>query len=187
MNIMFYPLKYLLLVDEDKKKLWPRNIIALIVITLLLSLPFFANGTNYFGEKGFLDRFGAFCGVITGFYIAALVGIASFSGNLSSLDHEMTEGKIFSSRNNTDGLTRREYVSAIFGYLSFMSFFLSIVAIILVVCAQMAQQLIPAWVSYVIIILFNICVSHMMVTTSHGLYYLIERLYYQEPELIDKE
>ncbi|MER9683235.1 hypothetical protein NKJ23_28585 [Mesorhizobium sp. M0184] len=187
MNFLFYPLKYLLLVNEDGKRLWARNAIALVVLATLLSVPFICFSGNYFGERGFLDRFGAFCGVLTGFYIAALVGIASFSGSLSSLDDEIYEGKILQSAGSKDGLTRREYVSAIFGYLSFMSFLLSVVAILFVVSADAAQKIFPWWVSVVAIVSFNICVAHMMVTTSHGLYYLIERLYYQEPKLIDKD
>lgn len=185
MNVLLYPLRYLTLTDEDRRRLLARNLLTIIVISTILSVPFIFSDANFFGERGFLDRFGGFCGVLTGFYIAALVGIASVTGTMSGLDKEIQIGKIYGIRENGAqvALTRREYVSAIFGYLAFVSFGLSVVAILLVATAGAAKSILPYWVGCITLCLFNLVLSHMIVTTCHGLYYFIDRIYYQEPTL----
>lgn len=187
MNILLYPLRYLTLKDEGNRRLFYRNIVTVLFITFVLSAPFIFTNANFFGEKGFLDRFGGFCGVLTGFYIAALVGIASVAGT-GALDKVIHLGKIYGITENGEpvALTRREYVSAIFGYLAFISFALSVVAILFVATAASAKEILPIWVGYIALCAFNVVLAHMIVTTCHGLYYFIDRIYYQEATLGEK-
>ncbi|WP_421413112.1 hypothetical protein [Agrobacterium tumefaciens] len=204
MNILSYPLGYLFLTDQDGRSLYKRNLVAIITITALISLPFIFANANFFGDKGFLDRIGGFSAVLTGFYIAGLVGIASFSSSVGDLDVVIVHGPI--SRRTIDGekedLTRREYVSSMFGYLSFVSLSMSIAFILLIVLAG-AKDDVLAWVRKVpeiepyvtnfiglvrttTIILCSLVVAHLFVTTCHGLYYMIDRLYHKEPRLLNK-
>ena len=76
-SVLTYPLSYLSLKDEGGNRLFRRNWLALMTVVVILSAPFILFDANYFGDKGFLDRFGSFAAVLTGFYIAALVGVAS--------------------------------------------------------------------------------------------------------------
>lgn len=175
-----------MLKDEEDRRLLARNSLAVLFLAAILSAPFLFSSASYFGERGFLDRFGGFCGVLTGFYIAALVGIASFSSASGGLDDEIEVGRIYCPLHDGEplALTRREYVSAIFGYLSFVSLGLSVLAILSVSAAGVAIKVMPHWTGYVAVIGFNIVLSHMMITTCHGLYYFIDRIYYQKPELL---
>lgn len=204
MSIVLYPLGYLSLEDESGKRLFLRNLLFLFIMVVIISVPFIFLDSNYFGDKGFLDRFGDFAGVLTGFYIAALVGVATFASSVGDLDEEIEIGRIRrpirshnSKSTDVEFLTRRQYVCSMFGYLSFVSLFLSVCAIIIVVIApplnslindyfsQKSKMLITYGVSFLIVI-FNVIFSHLFITTCHGLYYLIDRLYAEKPKILPK-
>ncbi|RWD61184.1 MAG: hypothetical protein EOS60_33195 [Mesorhizobium sp.] len=208
-NVLTYPLGYLSLEDEAGNRLFKRNWVAVAVVVILLSAPFILVDANYFGDNGFLDRFGSFAAVLTGFYIAALVGVASFASSVGDLDVEIEVGPIRRRKQvpaeveqAEEDLTRRQYICSMFGYLAFVSLFLSVAAIILLVAAEPAKILISlaikaAWrpeavgyclygISGILIVGFNVVLAHLLVTTCHGLYYLIDRLYDQKPKLLSK-
>lgn len=200
MNVFSYPVRYVFLRDEDKIPLFLRDLVSTIVLSALISIPFILSGANYFGDRGFLDRFGSFCAVLTGFYIAALVGVATLSPSVGDVDIPIKEGKILFRQKDGDEkeLTRREYVCAIFGYLSFLSLVLSLISIAFIVIApSLAAYLpiifervgIPSYLATygipaVVIIFMAILISQMVITTFHGLYYFIDRLYYKEAVLL---
>ncbi|KQY78656.1 hypothetical protein ASD52_02075 [Ensifer sp. Root142] len=204
MNVLSYPLGYLRLTDEHGRKLFRRNALTVVLLTALISAPFIFAEANFFGDKGFLDRIGSFSAVLTGFYIAALVGVASFSSSIGDLDEVIVVGPI--KRIATDGrsedLTRRQYVCSLFGYLSFVSLIISIGSILLIVAAAADGKLIsrvseiPVAGPYVVsslemlhaalIIVCSLIIAHLFVTTCHGLYYLIDRLYQKNDQLLEK-
>ncbi|MES0199758.1 hypothetical protein [Mesorhizobium sp. M0011] len=179
-----------------------------LALAIVISVPFVTLDANYFGDKGFLDRFGNFSAVLTGFYIAALVGVASFASSFGELDDEIEVGRISrpvpdpaEGEDPEEFLTRRQYVCSMFGYLAFVSLVLSVGAILFIVAADQMQpvvQHVKAWlepstadctlaaIRGAIIIGFDVVVAHMLITTCHGLYYLIDRLYAQKPKISQK-
>jgi len=207
MNVFSYPVRYVFLQDEDKNPLFLRDFWATVIISTMISLPFILTGANYFGDRGFLDRFGSFCAVLTGFYIAALVGVATLSPSIGDVDVPIKKGKILFKEKNGEGkyLTRREYVCAIFGYLSFLSLILSLISISFIVIAPSFAFYLPNFfksigipsylaiygVPAIVILFMAVLISQMVITTFHGLYYFIDRLYYKEsillPEIHDEE
>lgn len=204
-SVLLFPLSYLSLRDEQGRPLFRRNWVAVLMIVVVVSAPFIMFDANYFGDKGFLDRFGSFSAVLTGFYIAALVGVASFASSLGDLDDEIEVGKIKRPMRSSDDdgyLTRRQYVCSMFGYLSFISLALSVIAILLIVAAQPAKSVLDAltegllpeksrqlveFVGAAVILSFNIVLAHLLVTTCYGLYYLIDRLYATKPKMLPKK
>lgn len=204
-NIIIYPLGYLALRDERGRRLFWRNGFAAAILASVMSVPFALLDANFFGDGGFLDRFGSFTGVLTGFYIAALVGIASFASSVGDLDEVIEVGPIRRvALNRQDGdppmedLTRRQYVCSLFGYLSFVSLGLSVSAILLIVTAthvasairlifsDLTAHCIHVVASWLVVGIFNLLLAHLLVTTCHGLYYLIDRLYAKRPILLPK-
>lgn len=207
-SVLTYPLSYLSLRDEGDRRLFRRNWVTVLFIVIFMSAPFVFFNANYFSDKGFLDRIGGFAAVLTGFYIAALVGVASFASSVGDLDEEIEVGRIsrpvLDQTEYADGrdfLTRRQYVCSMFGYLAFMSLVLSIGAIVLIVVAEpmhLAIGSLSRWLDAgtlswihrsgraIVIIGFNIILVHLLVTTCHGLYYLIDRLYAKKPKLLSK-
>lgn len=203
MNILTYPLGYLRLKDAEGRYLYRRNLLALVVLTALVSAPFIIANANFFGDKGFLDRIGSFSAVLTGFYIAALVGIASFSTAIGDLDDEIVVGPISRVANGEhENLTRRQYVCALFGYLSFVSLIISLGSILLIVLGGARTDVLMLFREFpriaefartatglirdAVVIICSLVVSHMFVTTCHGLYYMIDRLYHKEAEMQKK-
>lgn len=205
MNVLSYPLGYLKLTDERGHKLYRRNALTVILLMTVISAPFILADANFFGDKGFLDRIGSFSAVLTGFYIAALVGVASFSTTIGDLDELIVQGPIkrqSSPDEQPEDLTRRQYVCSLFGYLSFVSLVISIGSILLIVAGGMKVDV--AWVSQkvpelgqyarpvlqflrnALVLVCSLVIAHLFVTTCHGLYYLIDRLYHKEPKLLQK-
>jgi hypothetical protein len=204
MSVITYPLRYLYLTTESGRPLFARNALAVFILALVASAPFLLTDAVYFGADGFLDKFGSFAAVLTGFYIAALVGIATFATTLGDLDTPIVNGPVL--RRDEDGehpLTRRQYVSAMFGYLAFLSMVVSFTAILLVICATAELRIawFPAaddllspdlvlhvrqWVRAAGLFALNMVLAHMFVTTCHGLYYLIDRLYEKPGENLRK-
>lgn len=199
-NVLTYPLSYLALLDEHEHRIFKRNSIAVLLIAAAISVPFIFFDANYFGDRGFLDRLGSFSAVLTGFYIAALVGVASFAASVGGLDEEIQVGKIRRPITNPDDdpfLTRRQYVCSMFGYLAFVSLVLSVAAILLIVAATPsslvltaampeAAKNVQAVVSTVVVVGFNVVLAHLLVTTCYGLYYLMDRLYDTKPQILPK-
>lgn len=193
MNVFLYPLRYLMLKDEHGFPLFTRDLVAVIVLAALMSAPFWLLDLNYFSSGGFLDRFGAFAGVLTGFYVAGLVGVATFLTAGSSLDDVMEKGSL-KDPSSGKPLTRRQYVSAMFGYLACIALVLSLVALLAVVVAAPARDALVGFLPLpvvqamgaAVLFLLNVALAHMTVTTLHGFYYLIERIYEPRSELATK-
>ncbi|MBX5268620.1 hypothetical protein HJB99_08005 [Rhizobium sp. NLR17b] len=204
MNILTYPLGYLRLKDADGRYLYRRNLLALVALTAIVSAPFIIANANFFGDKGFLDRIGSFSAVLTGFYIAALVGIASFSTAIGDLDEEILVGPISREAANgePENLTRRQYVCALFGYLSFVSLIISLGSILLIVLGGASTDVLMLFAEFPrlaaladtitglirvgVVIICSLVISHMFITTCHGLYYMIDRLYHKEAQILKK-
>jgi hypothetical protein len=82
-----------------------------------------------------------------------------------------------------------------FGYLAFVALCLSLGAIVLVVVVDTAKPMAISWMGleaarytgFAVLFLINIVLAHMVATTCHGLYYLIDRLYAVAPVLLDKD
>lgn len=198
MNPILSPLRYLILVDEKGRRLVRRDAWTVVIIALIITAPFVVfDGTNYFGEKGFLDRVGSFSSILTGFYVAALVTVATFSSD--DVDKKITVGKVSLTAGGTS-LSRREYVCAMFGYLAFSSLFISVLSILMVavyssiasyfIKKMQEHQVDPYWSSTIsssmIKISVSLIISHMIISSFHGLYYLIDRLYYKDPKILPK-
>lgn len=202
MYYFFYPLRYLWLRNENESTIIWSDIAWVLFLSFCISAPFIIiPEANYFGVDGFLDRFGAFSSVLTGFYVAALVAVATFSMH-GDLDQPIKIGKVYRKSENSVliPLTRREYVCYIFGYLAFISLALSIFSIIMVVVAQpsaiilksilsdrVADSVAKIWVPGVALSMINIVIAHMIVTTCRGLIYLIDRLYIRTPKIISQK
>lgn len=205
MWIYFYPLTYLRLRNEAKRLIALRDAFAVGAITVVMSIAFIAAESKaYFGDHGFLDRMGTLSSTLTGFYVAALVAVATFSIGSKELDQPISVGQVLVRDKDVGDfrvLTRREYVCSIFGYLSFQSLLIALYAGVVVSLSESAAgaaaelsetshylrvilfSLMPSF----FVILGNILLSHLVVTTLHGLYYLIDRLYAKRPEMLEKK
>jgi hypothetical protein len=199
---LFYPFRYFWLDNAEKRHLdlWPT-----LALTVLIAAPFvLAPGVSFFGPSGFLDKLLLLTGPLTGFYIAALVAAATFTH--PDLDKTIQSGPIALVTKDADGkkirdlLTRREFACMIFGYLAFNTFLLSVVAVVLPSIAEVRKELHelryigflfgdPWWriPRDIVICGIVIAVAHLIVVTALGLYYLMDRLYRKDRQIVTRK
>jgi len=200
---LFYPLRYFALVNNEKRHLdlWPTILLAAIIAT-----PFIVfSGGSFFRPKGFLDKLLTLTSALTGFYVAALVAAATF--NHPDLDKTIQSGPIVLLTKDADGhkvaehLSRREFVCTIFGYLAFAAFLLSLLSMVAVGISSV--DLVAAakwkyvgliftpdwwiWMRRAVIVVFSIMTAHLAVATALGIYYLMDRLYRRDRQIVTKK
>ncbi|PSC03803.1 hypothetical protein SLNSH_16980 [Alsobacter soli] len=188
---LVYPLKYFRLQNSEKKRfdLLPTLLLAALLAAPFLILP----GASFFKPNGLLDKLLALTSALTAFYVAALVAVATFSH--PSLDKVIRSGPIALITRDDDGhkiqqdLTRREFACFIFGYLSFSALLISIGAAAAVALSGTAGAFGEAflWVRSVVIVAFCLALAHLVVATTLGLYYLMDRLYRHDREITSKK
>jgi hypothetical protein len=138
---------------------------------------------NLLGEKGLLERLLEFIQTLAGFYIAALAAVASF--NSPHLDKLMPSPAPTMEVKHNGVLqpveaTRRRFLSAMFAYLTALSFLFSLLAIAALTLADPLRTLLPtSSLQYLtplglFVILF--AVAQMTAITFWGLFYLGERM-----------
>jgi hypothetical protein len=196
------PFNYMRLIDERGARLFWRDLLPVVLLALVLTAPFlFFPNVNFSRPSGFVDRMGSLASVLAGFYIAALVAVATFAASLGDIDEKITNGKIYLGSLGGDELSRREYVCAIFGFLSFLALFLSVVSSFAMIVAPPFKGLfahqsfqvsgivfdLGAIIRGGAVFVYSVIVSAMIVTTFYGLYYLTDRIYAKKPKVLPKE
>jgi hypothetical protein len=204
MYFVAYPFKYLKLRRKDTRLVLRRDIFIVISISIVgYSIFQFFPNSNFFGTDGFLEKMGGLTSSLTGFYIAGLLAVATFSMAKADLDNPITVGPVYSGKKDDlgDPLSRREYVCLMFGYLALLSLLISIISVISSGLAPSAsnffrnyefefQGIIFEWDSIVSFLSKFITISlsaHLIVTTGYGLYYLTYKIYAKEIEIIDPD
>ncbi|MDR6146148.1 hypothetical protein QE363_001941 [Sphingomonas sp. SORGH_AS870] len=225
-RVLVTPLNYLRLVDYRRVRLIYQNITAHLVLFILFSAPFLIfEKANFFHKDGFIDKLGSFSSVLTGFYVAGLLAVATF-GEHGTNDKPITVGPIILPKRrhhllgwrrnaNPSGgesefedddladdqhLSRREYVCYMFGYLAFASLVITIFSIVVVSVLSAGSQIRPLhhqlgayrltvkpdFFRGMMVIAVSAYLSHVIITTCRALYYLTDRLYAKEPELLPR-
>lgn len=202
MIVFLSPFKYLRLRNERGTRLFFRDFWAIFLLAGVFSAPFiFFDQVNFSRAAGFVDKMGSLASVLAGFYIAALVAVGSFSASIGDLDKEITNGKIYLNPDDDTSLTRREYICAIFGFLSFLAFFLAVLSAFILIIAPPIHAMtsdisfavrdskieVFPLVRVVTIVGYSVIVSAMIVTTFYGLYYLTDRIYEKAGEILPKD
>lgn len=211
--IAAYPLRYLSLEARSGRRLIWRDLPSMMLVAAVTAVPYAVfEQANFFHKDGFIDKVGTFSSVLTGFYVAGLVAVATFPFNRAGLDKVIEVGPVFlpTPRANDDklsseqddrdreALTRREYVCSMFGYLAFMSMLTTILSIMCVTIADWVGHFKPiTWavrgidvslthadVRLGVVGISCLFLSSLFVTTSRALYYLIDRLYASSPEVL---
>jgi hypothetical protein len=190
---LLYPLRYFRIENSEKRRI---DAVATIVIAILVSSPFiFIHGAVFFGQGGFLDKLVILTSGLTGFYVAALVAAATFAH--PDLDKTITAGPLALVTKDADGnrireaLTRREFVCTIFGYLAYLALALSVLS---AAAISLSGIDLPkghddlVWYGRAIgVFVFSMMTAHLIVATSLGLYYLMDRLYRRDRQITSQK
>lgn len=147
MDLIGFPLRYLSLEDALGRSLYKRDLLGMFLVTVFITAPFIlVPGANFFHKDGFVDKAGSFSSVLTGFYVAGLVAVATFPRDKRGLDKTIEVGPVrIRVRRDEEpvSLSRREYVCAMFSYLAFMSMALTITSIVCVTTAGWLRSIGP--------------------------------------------
>ena len=202
MYFVLYPLNYLRLRNERGNLVVWRDVlpVALLVIVIVLFFELVST-SNFYGKDGFVEKAGGITSSLTGFYIAGLLAVATFTINQTALDHPIKIGPVFLGEGDTrQSLSRREYVCLMFGYLAVLSLSFSLFSAFSGAGAEAVATKLAAssatirgvtlqtrWiVGLVGEIGVSVVVSHIALTTGYGLYYLTKKIYEREAA-IDKK
>ena len=131
MHFIIYPFRYLLLCNDRRSSIIWRDAVFCVLGTAAITLLYFPSGeSNFFAKDGFIDKIGSISSSLTGFYIAGLLAVATFSMPKADLDNPISNGQVFlrSDRQQNTPLTRREYVCLMFGYLAMLALLTSVIS-----------------------------------------------------------
>lgn len=202
MIVFSSPFRYLRLRNERRSRLIFRDVLPIGILTVFFALPFLVfDQVNFSRPSGLVDQMGSLASILAGFYIAALVAVGSFSASIGDLDNEISNGKIFVSPNDETSLTRREYICAIFGFLSFLALLIAVLSAFILIVSSPLELAIgdksftvrdEVWkVINVVrafgVVAYSATVSTMIITTFYGLYYLTDRIYAKAPKILPKD
>lgn len=156
-----------------------------ILITILFYLiNINAEGViNIFLEDAF-SSLSTFIQVLPGFYIGSLAAIASYS--YAGLDSEMSNPKVKIQERTTNGsrpspLTRRRYLTIMFGYLASISMVLTILVFFVTLLYSIGifpvAKITFLAIYYLIVFIFFSIFTQMLLITFFGIYYLSDRMH----------
>lgn len=186
------PLNYLRI--HHKEKILYDWVLPPIVAVLLTSTLFFSPvKVTIFGANSVIKACTDLLQILTGFYIASLAAIATFSKQ--SMDDIMAGDppilwKKTKGLNVKEQLTRRRFLCYLFGYLAFMSLFLYFIGSATIPLSDVARKLFMPRTNYIIkwafVFIYTFLMSQLLITTLLGLYYLVDRIHRSDVVLVNR-
>lgn len=180
---LFTPLNYLRIKHPQKRLV---DIVLPLVFSSLICISFYflPKPVALLGQNGLISSLAEFLQVLAGFFIAALGAIATFPNK--NID-EPTDG--IPLKLNELVLTRRQFLSYMFGFLAFTGFIL----VLLSKMALSAQSNITyllnnvnehyvLWLKLVFSFVYFTIFNSLLFTTLFGLHYLTEKIHEEKAE-----
>lgn len=177
---LFVPLKYLTIHHPEKRTfdIWVPLGIAFVMMLPLFSAQFREDAVTT------LDVFGRssdLLSVLTGFFVAALAAVATFGG--PEMDETMPGKPPVTLNHGThiEPLSRRRFLSFLFGYLAFLSLFMYLFGFAFaavqkyVVVAYIGD--LATWTFGTFWVLFSVLAGNLISTSLLGLFYLTDRIH----------
>lgn len=186
---LFKPLDYIRI--KHSEKLWFDAILPAILATLCaVCLYMLPKPIAFIGKDGVISLVNGILQILSGFYIASMAAVATFQKD--GMDDQM-EGmppklKIIKRKKPIyKNLTRREFLTYLFGYLAFMSILMYFVGgfvqltsgSISIVTAEM-----HLWIKYVLVGLYMFVVFNILCTTILGMHFMIDKIHRPKPKLL---
>lgn len=192
LRILFAPINYLRARNSHKWR-WDWPIPALIAAALLGAYELLPVPFAFLGDGGLVAGINELLQLLVGFYIASLAAIASF--DRVSLDQPIEGGgvllRVVRGGETIDrSLTRRTFLSYMFGYLSLLSILLYCGGLLTNLLAPNAAYVWPEVVGVLRIVFastYLFFVSQLMTITLVAIYYLCDRIHRQTPIALPPE
>lgn len=181
---LFRPLLYLKI--NHKTKMFYDWVLPLVLASLTLVLfYYFPNKPNIFGKNGYLEIIQSLVCLLIPFFIAALAAIATF--HRPSMDQELdgdpatiTVWDNIKQDYVSNPLTRRQFLSFLFGYLSFNSLMIFLCSLFFFMFVNKENfsffYTYKHISSYAFIFLHSFVFWNLIVTTLIGLFFLTDNI-----------
>lgn len=183
------PLDYLRI--RHAQKIWYDWTIPIVIaVAVLLVIELLPGEIQVLGEHGLVSIVTGLLQVLTGFYIASLAAVATFGkpemdavmdGEPPTLKTEMRGHPV-----KVD-LSRRRFLSLMFGYLALLSlalYFLGAAGNLIAPNLQLLMgETVYDIVSIVCTAIYLFLCANLMVTTLLGLYYMADRIHWPDQKL----
>ena len=180
---LFSPLNYLRIKHPQKRV---TDFILPVTFSLIICVAFYflPKPVALLGEKGLISSLSDFLQVLAGFYIAALGAVATFPNK--NID-EPTDGTPL--KLNGLPLTRRQFLSYMFGFLAFTGFILVLISKIVLslepnIIYLLSNVSVQAklWLKLALSFCYFAIFNSLLFTTLFGLFYLTEKIHEQKAE-----
>ncbi|MEH6346025.1 MAG: hypothetical protein V7785_13120 [Bermanella sp.] len=177
------PLNYLRIKHPQKQLV---DIVLPLVFSLLICIAFYflPKPIGLLGQNGLILSLSGFLQVLAGFFIAALGAIATFPNK--DMDRP-TDG--IPLKLDELELTRRQFLSYMFGFLAFTGFILVLLSKMVLSAESNIIHLLSnvndqyrLWLKLVFSFLYFTIFNSLLFTTLFGLHYLTEKIHEGKPE-----
>lgn len=174
------PIDYLFIKHSEKK--WFDFVLPVIASGLaVLIICLLPKHISFIGKDSLISLVNGILQILSGFYIASMAAVATFQKN--GMDDVMT-GVPPTLRGKS--LTRRKFLTYLFGYLAFLSITLYFIGGAMQLSSSSIKEMHFASVSYV----KNIClfvyiffVGNILSTTALGMFFMIDKMHDEKATL----
>lgn len=181
---IFVPLQYLKIAHPEK---WKFDYGLPLFLAAFFALPLISHDfvKDALGSLDIVGKLSSFLGVLTGFFIAALAAVATFGKQEMDdpmpgeppvrLEHKVNTETYF------ENLSRRRFLSFLFGYMSFLTLVLYVVGYVYLISDKYwLAEAAPLWRPTIFRIFWCVYVfalANLLSNTLLGLFYLTDRIH----------
>ena len=183
MRKLLAPLNYLRIFHKEK---FYFDVLLPIILTSLIVMAnhYLPQKLSLIGDKGFIPVVNGILQILTGFYIASLAAISTAS--LPRLDDEMRGVKPVYLWGKEKPITRRRFLTSLFGYLSFVSLITYFVGGLAQIAeaniASLMNQYEINWLFDSLKIIYILIICNLFFVTILGLFFMIEDNINKQPK-----
>lgn len=181
---VFTPIDYIRIKHPEKRFFdWVLPVLTAFVITAIISsLP---KSISIVGKDSLISLVNGILQILSGFYIASMAAVATFSKE--GMDDVM-QGEPPTLKK--EKLTRRKFLTYLFGYLAFMSIAMYFLGGALQLTSTSIKELhlssIPL-LKYVLLFFYLTAVCNIIYTTALGMFFMIDKMHDEKTNLIIKD
>lgn len=178
---IFVPLQYLK-IDHPEK--WKFDLGLPLIFTVLFASPLLAPEFRSDALVSFdiVGKISNFLGVLTGFYIAALAAVATFGNSEMDVPMPGEPGVRLEHRVNAETyferLTRRRFLSFLFGYMAFITLALYVAGFVYMVLDKyLITNAFKGFAFLLFWLAYSFALANVLSNTLLGLFYLTDRIH----------
>lgn len=176
------PLSYLGIKHSEKRwfDIYLPACLAVLIGIIIFNLP---KPIALLGKDSLISLVNGILQILSGFYIASMAAVATFQKE--GMDNYM-DG--IPPKLKGVSLTRRNFLTYLFGYLAFMSILMYFVGGFIQLSASNLSLWVVDWhgsIKVFLVIAYLFVVANILTTTVLGMHFLIDKIHRAEPKFVD--